>query len=244
MPIQRRREAPVAQNDRDFTAALAKAARSINRPTTTEGTLTAIAQAAQSTVPGFDQVGISLMHSDGAIETMAYTGDLVPQLDSLQYDLKDGPCVSSLVEEPVIVVDHLRSEQRWQKYIPEAIRMGVQAQMALRLYVDENGTIGGINLYSTETEEIDPQAPQIAELFAAQAAAALGHAQHAEQLNEALRTRQKIGEAIGILIERYKIDEQRAFNFLVRLSQNTNVKVRVVAEQVVDDAIKNAISGS
>ena len=101
----------------DFTAALAEAARTINRPQSMEETLETIARTARDNVPGFEEVGISLMHSDGKVETMAATGDLVWRLDALQYDLRDGPRVSSLHEEP-----------------------------ALRLYVDENGTIGGINM--------------------------------------------------------------------------------------------------
>src|SRR5215210_40766 len=103
----------------ELTTALADAARAINRPTTTQETLTAVAHAAQHTVPGFDQVGISLMHSNGKIETMAWTGELVPTLDDLQYSLNEGPCVSSLREEPLLVVDRIKDEKRWPRYIPE-----------------------------------------------------------------------------------------------------------------------------
>jgi hypothetical protein len=123
----------------------------------------------QRSIPGFDDVGISLVHRDGTIETKAATGDLVWELDSIQYHLGDGPCVSSLREEPVIVVDHLRHAERWPQYVPQAAQRGLKAQMALRLYVDENGTIGGLNLYSTSSEDIEPHAPQLAEVFAAQA---------------------------------------------------------------------------
>jgi GAF domain-containing protein len=224
----------------DFTAALARAARSINRPSTTEETLSAIATAARDTVPGFDQVGISLMHRDGTIETKAYTGDLVPALDKLQYELQEGPCVSSLFEDPMLVVDRIKDDVRWPKFVPQAVQLGLKSQMALRLYLDDDGTIGGINLYSTESEEIDPHAPHVAELFAAQAAAALGQVRRSEQLSEALTSRQIIGQATGILIERYKLDDQRAFGFLVRLSSQSNTKLRTIAERVVADAISKA----
>lgn len=192
----------------DFTAALAEAARTINRPQSMEETLETIARTARDNVPGFEEVGISLMHSDGKVETMAATGDLVWRLDALQYDLRDGPRVSSLHEEP-----------------------------ALRLYVDENGTIGGINMYSTGSEDIEEHAPQLAQVFAAQAAVALGHAQEVHHLNAALASRQAIGQAVGILIERYKLDEQAAFSFLVRLSSHSNTKLRDVASRLVADTI-------
>jgi AmiR/NasT family two-component response regulator len=103
--------------------------------------------------------------------------------------------------------------------------------------VDEDGTLGGINLYSTSSEEIEPHAPDLAQLFAAQAAMALGHAQEVHHLNEALQSRQRIGEAIGVLNERYKLDQQAAFNFLVRLSSHSNTKLRDVAARLVADAV-------
>jgi len=223
----------------DFASALAQAARTINQPQTVEETLDAIASTARHNIPGFDEVGISLMHPDGKIETKAATGELVWELDSIQYSLNDGPCVSSLREEPVIIVDHIAHEQRWPQFVPRAVKRGLKAQMALRLYVDEDGTIGGINLYSTSSDTIEPHAPQLAEVFAAQAAVALGHVQETHQLNEALQSRRIIGEAIGILIERFKLDEQGAFNFLARTSSHSNIKLREIAARLVADAVSS-----
>ena len=91
----------------DMTSALAEAARTINQPRSVEETLETIAFTARSSIPGFDDVGISLMHANGKIETKAATGDLVWRLDLLRYGLNEGPCVSSLREDPVLVVDHL-----------------------------------------------------------------------------------------------------------------------------------------
>jgi GAF domain-containing protein len=220
----------------DLPTVLADAARTINRPRSVEETLEAIAYAARSSIPGFDAVGISLMHADGKIETKAATGELVLRLDSLQYGLDEGPCVSSLREEPVLVVDHVSHQQRWPRFVPEAVKLGLRSQMALRLYVDDAGTMGGINLYSTSSETIDKDAPPAAQIFAAQAAVALGRAQEVDQLNDALRSRQQIGTALGIIIERYQLDEQAAFNFLARLSSHSNTKLRDIAARVVEDA--------
>jgi GAF domain-containing protein len=221
----------------DFTATLAEAARTINQPRSMEETLEVIADTARHSIPGFDDVGISLMRSDGKVETKAATGGLVWELDALQYELNEGPCVSSLREEPVIVVEHLRHAQRWPQFVPRAVKLGLKSQMALRLYVDEDGTIGGINLYSTSSEDIESHAPHLAQVFAAQAAVALGHAQELDQLQQALESRQAIGQAVGIIIERYKLDEHAAFNFLARLSQHSNTRLRDIAARVVADAI-------
>jgi len=223
----------------DLPSALADAARAINQPRSVDETLEAIAYAARSSIPGFDDVGISLMHSDGKIETKAATGDLVLRLDSLQYGLNEGPCVSSLREEPMLVVDHLSHQQRWPRFVPEAVKLGLRSQMALRLYVDDEGTMGGINLYSTSSDTIDDDAPPAAQVFAAQAAVALGRAKEVDQLNDALRSRQQIGTALGIIIERYKLDEHAAFGFLARLSSHSNTKLRDVAARVVEDAAKS-----
>jgi GAF domain-containing protein len=224
----------------DLTAALADAARAINKPHSVEETLDTIAATARASIPGFDEVGISLMHSDGKVETKAATGDLVWELDKLQYELGEGPCVSSLHEEPLIVVDHVAHAQRWPRFVPEAVKLGLRSQMALRLYVDDAGTIGGINLYSTTRENIAEDAPHVAEVFAAQAAVALGHAEEVHNLNAALRSRQQIGTAVGILIERYGLDEQGAFNFLARLSSHSNTKLRDIAARVVEDTLASS----
>lgn len=226
----------------DFTRVLADAARTINRPHTVAETLEAIAQTARVSVPGFDHVGISLVHRDGTIETMAATDDLVWALDSVQYELGEGPCVTSMREEPVVVVDHVRHSQRWPRYVPRAVKHGLKAQMAMRLYVDDNGTMGGLNFYSTEREEVSEQAPQVAEVFAAHAAVTLGRVRELDQLQEAVRSRQQIGQAVGVLMERYQLDEAAAFNFLVRVSNQNNLKLRDVAAGVVADAVSRHAS--
>jgi GAF domain-containing protein len=216
----------------DVASALTEAARALHRPRTLEDTLDAIVRAAQDSVPGMNHVGISITHKDGKIETMAGTDQLVWDLDSLQYTLEEGPCVSSVTEEPVVVVEHAEHDQRWPTYMPKAVEAGVRAQLALRLYTDAD-TLGGLNLYSTESETIAPDAVQMAELFASHAAIALDRARHEHQLNEALASRKAIGQATGILMERYQITEDRAFHFLIRASTTSNIKLRVIAEEVV-----------
>ncbi|WP_162260807.1 ANTAR domain-containing protein [Nocardioides sp. Soil805] len=216
-----------------LAVALAEAARMIDGSSSVEDTLAAIAAAAAVSVPDIDQVGISVIHRGGEIETRAATGQLVWDLDGLQYELGEGPCVSAMLDEPVVVVDDIRNDQRWPRFAPRAAAAGLRAQMAVRLY-HEDSTIGALNMYATEATTIHRDAPEAAELFAAHAALALGRARREEQLHEALQTRKLIGQAIGVLMERYGIDEDRAFGFLVRASSTSNVKLREVAREVVD----------
>jgi ANTAR domain len=112
---------------------------------------------------------------------------------------------------------------------------GLRAQLAIQLYYDDE-TLGGLNLYATKSAEIDPDAPVAAELFAVHAALALGRARTESRLSEALGSRQMIGEAVGLMMERYKINDQRAFQFLARACSTSNIKVRDVAQEVVDES--------
>ena len=217
----------------DLAAALTQAAETINSKRSLEDTLEAIVRSARLSVAGLDHAGISIRHRDGSIETLAGTDQLVWELDDLQYRLHEGPCVDAIEGTPVVVVEHARHEQRWPHFIPEAVRRGLRAQIGLRLYADQE-SLGGLNLYSTEAETIDPGVVHVAELFASHAALALGRARQEHHLNQALVSRTIIGQAIGILMERFQIDEDRAFQFLVRTSSTSQVKLRAVAQEVVD----------
>lgn len=164
---------------------------------------------------------------------MSGTGPLVWELDAIQYDLNEGPCVDSVRAGTTVVVEHARHEQRWPRFIAQATTHGLRSQLALRLY-DDGKTLGGLNLYSTTSEEIDADDVHAAELFAAHASIALGHAQQEHQLNQALSSRKVIGQAIGIVMERYSLDQDRALQFLMRASSTSNIKLREVAQQLVD----------
>jgi GAF domain-containing protein len=216
-------------------AAIAAAARTMNHFESLDRTLQAIAQSAKESVPGFDLVGISTVDRHGNVKTRAATDDLVHELDKLQYGLGEGPCVDTLGNAHVVVVPRIRHEQRWPAYIPEALRLGLRAQLAVKLSLDDEGTLGGLNLYSTVSDDVDPDAESIAELFAVHAAIALGSAQELENLNEALQSRKVIGQALGILMCRYELDEDRAFAFLVRASNAGNIKLRRIAQELVDE---------
>jgi GAF domain-containing protein len=213
--------------------AVTEAAKLMNAPASVQETLDTIVRSTLETVPGFDHVGISITHRDGTIETMAGTDQLVWDLDTVQYELGEGPCYASIRGGGITIVEHARHEQRWPRYISHAVRRGLRAQLALGLYQDDD-TIGGLNLYSTSSETVPDDAVLVAELFASHAAIALGRSRKESQLTEAIASRQVIGQAVGILMERYRIDEHRAFQFLIRASQTSNVKLRRVAEELVE----------
>lgn len=219
----------------DVARALAEAARTISATRTLEETLEAIVSAARVSVPGFDHVGISVVHGRENVETKAATGQLVWELDAVQYGLMEGPCVDSLREAPTITAPRLRNDPRWPRYVPEAVRHGVRSQLAYRLYSDSH-TLGGLNFYSTQSDDLRDGACEIGEVFATHATVALGRAVEEDNLNHALTTRALIGQAVGLVMARFEIGSVRAFQFLVRASSTSNIKLRDVAQEVVDQA--------
>lgn len=220
--------------DTELTALLDDLTRQVGETTEIESVLDAITLAARNSLDEIDHAGISIVHRDGTIETRAWTSDLVTDLDQLQYDLNEGPCLDALhAESDVVHVDNLRHDQRWPAFVPRAIDLGLRAQLGVRIYTSDK-TVGGLNLYSTSADAISDDSAALAHLFATQAAVALGRVRKVEDLMTALEARTMIGQAVGVLMERYKIDQDRAFNFLARISQTKNVKLRDIATSVVE----------
>lgn len=222
-------------NSSDFAQSIAEAARTLYKPRSLHETMQTIVEVACNSVPGFDHAGISTVEKQGTIQTEACTSDLVLRLDAVQYELREGPCSAVLHGNDAVCVSILEHEQRWPGYVPKAVQAGVRSQMAVKLYLDEN-TLGGISFYSTTSDEVTDDAQALAGLFATHAAIALGHAQERAGLTEGLQTRRVIGQAIGILMTRYEMNEDRAFAFLVRASSHRNIKLRAIAQELVDEA--------
>ncbi|WP_110181007.1 GAF and ANTAR domain-containing protein [Nocardioides solisilvae] len=217
----------------DVAAALAEAARKLDVARSVEETLDSIVQTVVLALPTFDHAGISIRHRQGGIETVSGTDQIVWELDALQQELGEGPSFEAIEQQRVVVVERGGGDGRWPRYSAEATRRGVCAQLSLLLYTEEE-TLGVLTLCSSTAATVDPDDVHLAELFATHAAIALGRVRVEDQLNEAVATRKMIGQAVGIVTERYRIDDDRAFQFLVRVSQNSNVKLRVIAQEVVD----------
>jgi GAF domain-containing protein len=213
--------------------ALAAAAREINAPKDLEATLQSVVDGAARALPGFDHVGITIGHRVEAMETKAATDQLVRDLDALQYDLGEGPCVHAITRGEVVSLTDARHDARWPRFLDPATRLGLRSQLGLRLFVNDE-TLGGLNLYSTTSGTIEPEVVHLADLFATHAALALSRAVRENHLLTALDSRQRIGQAVGIIMERHGLDESRAFEYLTRLSSHGNVKLRNVAEEIID----------
>lgn len=111
--------------------------------------------------------------------------------------------------------------------------------MGIQIY-RESRSAGGLNLYSKQVNAFDDETRAAAEIYAVHAAVALDKAREVTALNSALATRQIIGQAVGIVMRTYTVDENAAFNYLVRVSQTTNTKLREVAARVVGAVVEEA----
>lgn len=224
---------------RQLADVMAEVAASMQSPGDLEKTLQVITRSAAETVPGIVEVSISLTRKNGRIDTIAPTGPLAEQADQLQYELHEGPCVDAALGEPVVMVGDLATDSRWPSFGPRAAALGLGAHLAFQFRADPHAR-GALNLYSTAPYGIDQDSVHLGSLFAGQVALAMGWAKQDETMSEALATRNVIGQAVGIVMERYTLDADRAFAFLARMSQSSNLKLREVAAALVEAAIANA----
>jgi hypothetical protein len=173
---------------------------------------------------------------DGTLETVAATDPLANKLDEIQYGLLEGPCYAAVTTERFILVNDVGAGGPFPLYGPLAAEHGVRAQLAMQLA--HNGEQAGLNVYARSIGAFDRSTVAMAELFATQAGLLLGYAQQIDTLGDAVHTRQDIGTAIGIVMERYGIDRSRAFEFLTRVSSHRNIKIRVIAAEIIDGSFE------
>ena len=194
-------------------------------------TLAQITAAAVDVLPETDYASITVLHSDGRLETVAPTDDLLWGVDAAQYELREGPCYEAAADSVHITSPNLNADPRFPRYAATAVAAGIGAQAGIRLF-DAPKSQGALNLYARRVGAFSDLGA-LGQLFRHQAAMAIEYAREIHNLREAVRTRGLIGSAIGIVMERYHLTDERAFAFLVRLSQDGNVKLRAVAEQII-----------
>jgi hypothetical protein len=187
------------------------------------------ASAAQN-IPGAEFASVTVRYPDQTLATVAATDDMADVLDKIQYELREGPCYAAVTDERFVLVADLARSDQFPNYGPRAVELGVRCQLATQ--IAHNGAQAGLNVYARRPDAFDRTAVQIAELFGSHAGLLLGYARQAETLGEGMHTRQDIGTAVGIVMERYGVDRDRAFEFLVRTSMHRNVKVREIAQQI------------
>ena len=126
----------------------------------------------------------------------------------------------------------MADEQRWPRFASRAATLGAASMLSFQLYV-EGDNLGALNLYSGHPNGFDDESEQVGLLFASHAAVAFADARQLEHLSAAIATRDLIGQAKGILMERYSLDADQAFRVLTRISQHTNQRLHTIADELV-----------
>jgi GAF domain-containing protein len=184
-----------------------------------------------------DFASITIYGKELTLRTIGATDPMADLLDALQYELREGPCYAAVTEERFVLVNDLAADGRFPRYAPRAAELGLGSQSAFQLV--HNGDRAGLNLYAHAQGAFDQSTIQFAELFGTQAATLLRYAEQLEHLSEALHTRTDIGTAVGIVMERYSISREQAFAFLIRNSNDRNIKIRTLAIDVVNGTFQS-----
>ncbi|SDF64457.1 GAF domain-containing protein [Blastococcus aurantiacus] len=198
-----------------------------------EATLQAITAAAVATVPNAEECSISYVIGRRKVEPRAATSELPRQLDALQQRLGQGPCMDAIWENEVVRVDDMRTEDRWREFAAEAADQGIRSMICFQLFV-VGDQLGAMNLFSRIPGAFGDECQEIGQMFAGHAAVALAGAEHEEHLRVGMSNRDLIGQAKGILMERYRLTADQAFEVLSQVSQEKNRKLVDVARELSD----------
>jgi GAF domain-containing protein len=206
---------------------------------TLETALRRVAELAVTAVDSCDACGVSLVQGERVSSTVA-TDDVAKRVDDHQYRTNQGPCLQAARTGEIYKIDDMATDARWPAFARRAAEEGVVSSYSVPLTVGDR-TVGALNLYSLHSR-FGPEDEQVGQAFGRQAAIALTNAQAyqrsldlVDQLHVAIQSRDVIGQAKGILMVRENLTADAAFERLRTMSQSSNVKLRDVARQVVDE---------
>jgi anti-anti-sigma factor len=199
-----------------------------------QATVHLVAEYARSAVH-CDEVGVTITRRN-KIETAASTSMIVRKADEFQQSLREGPGVDVRDADALsyVIIEDTLADDRWPRWTERVALLGLRSILSVRLHSDER-TYGVLNLYSTAPGAFTRSDAAVAMTFARHASVALAASEEVFNLKIAVDSRNLLGQAQGILMERFKISSDRAFDVLRRYSQTSNVKLSIIAQQVVDE---------
>ena len=159
------------------------------------------------------------------VETSASSSQVAYDSDTAQFETDQGPCLDAIRKQHTIVIDDLETDDRWPEYRAKALALGVRSMLSLRLFMSEH-TIGALDLYSKRANAFDHHSQIVGQVFASHAFVALKAATTEAGLNTAIRSRDVIGQAKGIVMARRHLTADLAFDLLRNLSQRRNQPLR------------------
>ena len=219
-------------DEADWAAVMAEVARSVQagHPDPEEAATTLTTGAIQL-IPGADFACVTVAHRDGTIATLGATDPTAAAINGVQQQAGEGPCLTALWESPLVEVPDLAAADKWPLYAQAAATLGIRSVLAVRLYLQQQA-LGAMSLYSRSRHAFPADIVAAAQVYAAHAAVALDGATERLQLHTAIDSRDLIGQAKGILMERYQLTGAQAFSMLVKTSQNHNIPLRAIVEEL------------
>ncbi|KQY59810.1 hypothetical protein ASD11_09795 [Aeromicrobium sp. Root495] len=212
---------------------LSEIALALHESADSEQTVERVAEFARSAV-GCDDAGVLLVQARNRIETAAATSGPVARAHDLQVELDEGPCLDALENRDTIYqIEDLTFDDRWPRWGAAVLELGYRSVVSVPLATAAR-RYGSLNVYASRPHAFDEDDVAVASILARHASLALASNRDLEGLRKAADARKVIGIAMGIVMERYEVDSDRAFEVLRRYSQDHNVKLRDVARQVAE----------
>jgi GAF domain-containing protein len=203
--------------------------------TDSETVIAELAEHAAIEIPGAEYAGITITRTGKHIETPAATHMYPMLLDKIQQRHAEGPCLSAAWEEKTVHVADLETDERFPLYRQDALaETPIRSIMAFQLFI-AGETMGALNVYAETPNVFDDESRNIGLVFAAHSSVAWNSARREEQFKKALASRDVIGQAKGMIMERYGVNAVQAFDLLRKLSQDSNVPLIKVATDLVAD---------
>jgi GAF domain-containing protein len=210
---------------------LADLARYMQREASPQAVLDIVVRAVVGTIPGAEEATITLVQARRRVVSEAVTSELAWRFDELQQETGQGPCLDAMYNQETVRVDDLAADPRWPDLAHRAVQLGVCSMLCFQLFV-ESGDLGALNLLSRRAGAFTDESERIGLLYTSHIAIALAGAVQVGHLTTALAHRDVIGQAKGILMERYKITGSQAFALLAEVSQETNIRLSEIAERL------------
>jgi GAF domain-containing protein len=220
--------------------ALDRLGRMSLRELSMDSLLQTVADLTKTVMPGRPETSVLLLVKDRPT-TVVSTGQLATDLDETQYDRDQGPCLHAARTGELTEIADTRTDTRWPDYVARAAERGNLSSLSIPLLIDEDEQVtGALNIYARKAEAFDGDSRAVATRFGPYAAVAVGNLyayqsarDMADNLQAALESRAVIDQAKGVLIERYKLTPDQAFQLLAHASMNANRKLRDISDDLV-----------
>ena len=204
--------------------------------------LTRVAELAKASIPGAEEVSVTLIEGDGKARSAAFTGTLAAALDERQYDSGFGPCLDAAEAGQIIRIDDTAEDATYPDFAAVAARQGVRNTVSVGMPMPQR-ILGGINVYRFNDSPLDEDSVQLVQVFAGYAAIALAnHSLYSSAVNlsahlqTAMQSRAVIEQAKGVLMAMLHCSAEEAFQHLATQSQHANRKLRDIAAEIVERA--------